>query len=321
MRSWAVRSAAVGLLAFLLGCGGSADPPLRVALSQWPSYELFRLASVADSSLSHANIRLVDFYSPLDALQAYELGLVDVLCCTLGEVLQIQDNGERNPVVLYVIDASEGADMLLAPDSLTTLSGLRGLRVGVEPGTVGEILLASVLEQAGLGPADIQRVPFHLQLQRGPLAESGLDAVVCFPPFSTRLLGHGGLATIYESSQLPNALLDVMVVEHELLEERRDELAALVRGHQQAIALRRERADWADSLMAAWERVDVADFRSSFAGIRLFPLEEQLGLLRDVLPKTSTATRRLLSSQGRLSAQAPPTQVSTASVAEAGNEP
>ena len=306
---------------WLMGCQSVDPPSIRVALSQWPAYELFRLAAFADSSQSTQNLHFVEFLAPLDARRAYELGQVDVLCCTIGEFLQIQDVGDHDPVIVYVIDSSIGGDMLLAPDTLTSLQGLRGLRVGMEPGTVSEILLLAALKDAGLELKDVQHVPLHLQLQRGPLTGSGLDAVVCFPPYSTALLKLGGLKSIYDSSQLSFLLLDVLVVERRLLEQRPEDLRSLVTIHQQAIALQKTRPQWADSLMAGWERVTVADLEASFELLALHDLPAQRRLLNGPVQHSLSVARALSHAQGLLKRSAPGNPVSSQLVQQEENKP
>jgi len=297
------------LLLALLGCRSDQGAPIRLGLSQWPAYEFFRLAEHPNltmlPAMLPASVRLVDFYSPVDLLQAYHLGQVDAITCTIVEYLHLLEMGRRDPVIVGVIDASQGADVLLAPDSLTSLSQLKGMRIGLEAGTVGEIILAGALQEAGLRPEDVRRVPFHLQLDRGPLPENDLDAVVCFPPFSSSLLRRGTLNILYDSSRLPSPLFDVLVVERRLAEERAADLGALLRTHYAVQLERQEDGAWADSLMAGWEGVPVEEFRATFAGLRLFTTQEQLPLLERQVPASLLAAHTLLARQGLLKKASP----------------
>lgn len=275
-------------------CDPRPRDPIRLGLSLWPPYEHFRLAALTDSTGGMEAFRLVSFFSPLDARRAFQLGQLDALCCTVSEALHILDSGVCDPVVCYVIDTSTGSDMLLGPDSLQTLDGLRGMRVGVESGTVGEVLLAGALREAGLAPSDIIRVPIHLQLANEPLEEIGLDAVVCFPPFSSAWQTRGGVKSLYDSSRLPRPLLDVLLVDRQLVRTRSGDLAHLVKEHQRIGGLRSQRGEWADSVMAAWERVSVEEFRATYLGLTLHSLPEQAHLMGAVLPASLEESRILL---------------------------
>jgi NitT/TauT family transport system substrate-binding protein len=291
---------ALVLILGIAACAPRRQEPVRLGLSLWPSYEHFRLAALTDSGGGMDAFRLVSFASPRDVRRAYELGQVDALCCTVGEFLHIRDSGLRDPVAVYVIDTSQGGDILLGPAHVDSLQELRGMRVGVERGTVGELLLAGALREAGLEPAEIVRVPIHLQLASDPLGEHSLDAVVCFPPFSTAWSRHPGRRILFDSSRLPHPLFDLLVVERSVLESRRADLVQLVRGHQRINDLRLRRGEWADSAMAAWERVDVEDFRATYAGLALHTVEEQARLLAEVLPIALEHHGELLMEHGLL---------------------
>lgn len=300
------------LLALVLSCADPVAPPLRLGVSQWPPYEFLRLARHQANAPFPSGIQLVDFFTPVDLLKAYQLGQVDAMACTLAEFLYILEEGGRDPVIIGIIDASRGADVVLGPDSLAGPEDLRGLRIGVEEGTVGEVLLAGALEAGGLSPQEVRRVPFHLQLDRGPLAENELDAVVCFPPFSTALMRQGGLKPLFDSAQLASPLFDVLVVERSWLLERSGDLAQLLRAFHEALRLREQRKPWADSLMATWEGSSVEEFRQAFTGFKLYTLEEQAALLAKELPASLQHTHALLVLQERLKnpLPAPPSTIS-----------
>lgn len=296
------RACPAWILLLLLGwvaCAPRPREPVRLGLSFWPPYEHFRLAALTDSGGLDA-FRLVSFASPRDVRRAYELGQVDALCCTVSEFLLIRGTGLRDPVAVYVIDTSLGGDILLGSAQVDSLQQLRGKRVGVERGTVGELLLAGALREAGLGSEEIVRVPIHLQLATDPLVEHNLDAVACFPPFSTAWSRHAGRRTLFDSSRLPHPLFDLLVVERSVLESRRADLVQLVLGHQRVNDLRLRRGDWADSAMAAWERVEVEDFRATYEGLVLHAAAEQARLLDDVLPIALEHHGELLMEHGLL---------------------
>lgn len=296
------RQAVILLLAMMMfhGCTPQNTNHLRIGVTQWPSYELLRLATHSEVNSMPADIQVVDFFTPIDLLQAYKLGQVDGLACTLSEFLQIHDEGQRDPVIIGVIDASHGADVILGPDSLDGPEDLRGLRIGVEAGTVGDLLLANALTAGGLEPGDVHRVPFHLQLDNGPLAASGLDAVVCFPPFSTHLMNLGGLKPLFDSSRLTNPIFDVLAVERTVLSTQPQVAVELLLALEGARQVRQQRGQWADSLMGVWEGISAQEFTAAFTGLTLYRLDEQPGLLERELPSSLKAAHRLLFQQGIL---------------------
>jgi ABC-type nitrate/sulfonate/bicarbonate transport system substrate-binding protein len=142
-------------------------------------------------------------------------------------------------------------------------------------------------------------------LDQGPLSENGLDAVVCFPPFSTALMRHGNLKILYDSARLAQPLFDVLVVERGMLKERPEVLRQLLVAFHKAKILREQRPDWADSLMAKWEGVSLAEFRQTFNGIKLHDLASQPAMLEKEVPASLDYVRDLLVEQGLLNGALP----------------
>ncbi len=177
--------------------------------------------------------------------------------------------------VAYVLDASIGADLVVAAPSIENVGSLEGARVGVEHGAVSTLLLHHLIEHFQLDPDSIQLYHGNQYELIHAFDEGDVDAVVTYYPYSQELLEMDGAHTVYDTSHSPELILDLLVVDSEEMEEHGQQVDLLIRGLQEAIKYRSNEPAVADSLMANRERVTVDEFRSSLASIKLFTLEEQ----------------------------------------------
>lgn len=260
----------------LTGCSGQPEAPIRLATNPWPGFDFLHLA--ADKGFFAAegvSVRLVEFMSLGDARRAFERGQVDGFAGTLSELLLARENSRRRPRIFFVTDYSNGADVLVARKSLASVADLRGRRIGVEPATMDLIVLMRALATAQLTLQDVQLVPLATQEKPAVFARGEVDAVTAYPPTSVAILGGGQAHVLFDSSQIPGEIVDILAADEEHLARRPQAFARLLRAFERARRFADDHPDEAHALMADHERISVADFRSDLGKIMLFPLAEQ----------------------------------------------
>lgn len=97
------RALLIGLAAVQLqgGCAPAPFAALRVGISPWPGFELIYLAQEQGYFREEGlEVRLLEFSSLSDTRRAYERGQVDIMACTVIEVLQAHDQ-EIDAAVTY----------------------------------------------------------------------------------------------------------------------------------------------------------------------------------------------------------------------------
>jgi NitT/TauT family transport system substrate-binding protein len=201
----AVITGAAALSAGVAACDGA--PPLNIALHPWPGYEFMRLAS--RSNLVDAPVKIVDTTTVQQSLEMIMNGSVDGAGLTLDQVLGLRRSGQDIAVAL-VFDVSAGADALLAVPEIYSLGALRGKWIGVERSTLGEIMLAKVLESAGLDRSGIE-VAYIDDDHVAAWDRGGLDAIITYDPARSQLRSRG-LRQIFDSRRLPRLIFDVLGV-------------------------------------------------------------------------------------------------------------
>ncbi|MDR9441043.1 MAG: ABC transporter substrate-binding protein, partial [Halomonas sp.] len=161
-------------------------------------------------------------------------GELDGAALTLDEVLKARAEGLPLAVIL-VFDDSVGADMVLARPQIATLADLSGARIAVERSAVGSLVLHKLLEAAGLTADQLEVVDLPPDRQLAVWRQGDIDAVVTYEPTASQLMREGA-RRLYDSSQFPDMILDVLAVRHDRLRWRTDALEALVLAHFRGLA-------------------------------------------------------------------------------------
>lgn len=262
------------LALFLSACNPAPGPPLRIGTNVWAGYEPLYLAR----SLGYyegSRIKLVELTSASEVIHALRSGSLEGAALTLDEVLNLVDEGLDLKVIL-VMDFSDGADVLLAKPGIDSLADLRDKRVAVEYAAVGAILLDSALDAAGLTASDIEivacTVDEHLE------CFPSVDAIVTFEPVKTKLLRQGA-RLLFDSSQIPGRIMDVLVVLAATTKTHSHSLELLLDGYFRARKYLDAHPEDALKRIALRQGLSSATVLSAYDGLTLPGLEENQALL------------------------------------------
>lgn len=267
--------AALGLL--LAGCSTPEPPPLRVGINPWPAYDLLWIADQKGYFRELGlEIRLEQFPGLSDTSQAMQRGKLDVAALTIGELAQ----GGTRLEPFWVLDESIGLDAIIGGPGVATLADLKGKRVGIEPDSTGTLVLHAALEQAGLTAKDVDVVLVTLTTGREMIETGLIDALVTYPPVLMRVDRLPGSTKVFDTSQMPGQVLDVLVATPQVMASRRKDLELLTQGYERALRLLREHPDEVYGLVARRNRLSLDEAKASFGdGIRFYDASGQRALL------------------------------------------
>lgn len=276
LQSRAGRLVLVGLMVLAVCACRAPEPPLRVGVLVWPPYDLAFLAADREF-VDSDDIRLVTFHSPAELARSFRYGLLDAMFTTSHFVLTLSPDVEGVRVI-YVIDASRGGDALLTKPEIDSAEDLIGRRIGVEAAPLGLYTLQRALNELELDRQDVNIVPIDTAEHFRAWHEDRVDAVVTYEPTRTQLK-QSGARELFNSRQIPDEILDVLVVRQDTIEARRDSLVGFVRGLDRALAA--YRADPQDAVSAMVQRhpISPAEFTLAMEGVELFDLSDNLQLL------------------------------------------
>ena len=198
-----------------VGCSGEPQLPFRVGTNVWPGYEPLYLAREQGLYPPSAGLRLVEYTSASEVIQAFRNGTIDAAALTLDEVLLLAETTPDLGIVL-VLDISHGADVILAQPAISSLRDLKGKRVGLESTALGAYVLTRALQTAGMRQDDVRKISLEVDEHEQAFKKGRVDAVVTFEPVRTRLMASGA-RQLFDSSMLPGEIVDVLVVRRTLL--------------------------------------------------------------------------------------------------------
>ncbi len=255
------------------------DEPLRVAINPWPAYEFATLAREKGSfEQEGVNVRLVELSSLGDCKRAFERRQVDGMFSTIVEVMLVRRGGERDARATLIIDYSDGADVILARQTIESLAGLRGKRIAAEAGSLNEVLLLRAVASAGMDWSDINVVWMpQLDMPRA-FATGQIDAAVCYPPISIEIGALGGKIS-YSTKEIPGVIMDVLAFDPAVISGRREDIDAFQRAFFRAQEYARDHPDEAYAIMAAREGLSPEEFAAALTqGVRILGRAEQESL-------------------------------------------
>jgi len=220
------------LSAALIPVAGAADTPVfSLAWSEYPSWSAFGVCDEVklidgDAGALGAieekwgvDIRLKEAeYDPCIAL--YGAGQTDAVCITNMDILNPALS--RPGVCVLPTSTSFGADACLVTSGITEVKQLKGLKVRGLALSVSEYCFVRNLEEMGEDPGGYNFVNMDpgaaaLAMQQ---KQDGFDAIVVWNPFVLDTLNkRKDTRVLFDSTTIPNEIIDTVVVAQESLDK------------------------------------------------------------------------------------------------------
>lgn len=259
------------VVSLLSGCLSEPPALLRIGTNVWPGYEPFYLSS-EQQRFNRKQIRLVEFGSAVDVMDALRQGRLEGGGLTLDEALLLTAEGIDLTVVL-VCDQSEGADVVMANPDIQQLKDLQGKRIAAETSAVGALMLESTLQAAGLTMDDIHLVSLEPREQLQAFEHGQLDAAVTFEPYKSQLARQGA-HVLFSSKELPGQILDVLVVRTDVLDQHSSALRQLLVAYFEARQQIFNNDNNVLDILNRRLRLTRPELIDAYAGLKLPTLEE-----------------------------------------------
>ncbi|MBF8224411.1 ABC transporter substrate-binding protein [Halomonas sp. 328] len=258
---------ALGCLAampvMLGGCHGQQS--LRLGIHPWPGYEPLYLAEAF--GWLPLRVELAESSNAGGSLAALLRGELDGAALTLDEVLQARAAGLPLTCVA-VLNESVGADMVVARAPLASLAALAGKRLAVERSALGELVLSQLLETSGLERDQLTLIDLPPDRQPAAWRAGHIDAAITYEPSASRLLRDGAVR-VFDSSQFPDLILDVLALRLDRLPWRGAVASALVEGHFRGLKHLKQSPGDALRRIGAWRDLSLEEAQGTFAGLEL----------------------------------------------------
>lgn len=272
---WLVVFACVSMLV-LSSCSERAAEPLRIASSPWPGYEPIYLAREL-GYLPPTRATIYELPSSDITLEAFRNRSADMATLTLDEVLELMHGGVRLRIML-VMDGSNGADAVMVSPKIKKLSDLKGKRIAIENIPLGVYMLSRLLNAANLKREDVHILSVSENKHEEMYRQGKADAFITFDPMKTRLQKLGA-HVIFDSSDIPNEIFDLMVVHEDVYMKRHKEVCDVARQWFRTQAYMQRSPDEAATVISKRLEVSPAEYIEMLRGIKTPDLQENLLLL------------------------------------------
>lgn len=261
--------AASALAPLALATCGEQPPLTRVGGIVWIGYEPLFLAR--ELGLYDSNtLRLVEMPSNSTNLMSLATGDVEAATLTLDECLLAREGGLDVRTIL-VFDYSAGADVVMCRPEIKRLQDLRGRRIGVEETAAGALMLAKLLETAGLAPDEVVKVRVTADRQLRAYLAGEVDVLVSWEPHATQLQAQGA-RRLFDSRAFPGLIVDVLVARADALERSPASFRQLLAGYFHALDYLHRSPDDAFARMAPRLGVSPDELRVAQQGLRFMDL-------------------------------------------------
>lgn len=256
---------------------GKSEVPVRIGLNAWPGYEFLSLAHTKGFFAEQGvKTELVEFSSLADARRAMEKNQIDVLGTTMFELVLARHNSEAQLRAFYVVDYSNGGDLVIGAPGVAGMADLRGKKVGVEVGSVSLYALMRGLSLSGLALADVGIVSVAQETMASEFGAGAYAAAVTYHPFSLKMLEVAGARVIFSSQEIPGEIVDVLAASNGFLEQHPKLARGIVKGFVRAVEYAHTAGTDGMSIMAAREKISEQEFRRMLASdMALVPFDEQ----------------------------------------------
>lgn len=271
----------VVLVTLITSCSKQAQSPtLKIAINPWPGYEFLYLAKeLGYYQEAGLNVDLLEVASLADAKRLYSIGKANGMTSTLVEVVRSAVEANKQTSVVLVADYSNGGDVILADNSIAEISDLTGKTVGAELSSLGVFFLHQALASKGLTLDAVTLTNVEQLDAPNVIAEGKIDAYVTYPPYSLEILRNGKFHTIFDSSLIPQTIVDVLSIESELLKQDPTITTKLRQVWRKTLEYARANPNVSNQIMAAREGISIAEFNDTLAGLRLVEASEQANVI------------------------------------------
>jgi NitT/TauT family transport system substrate-binding protein len=283
--------ACIALLFALTGCMRAPETALRIGTNVWIGSEPLYLARDL-GRLDPDAVQLVEYPSASEVLRAFRNQAIDGMVISLDELFGLAADGFQ-PRIVLIVDVSHGADVVVGRHDMRTMRDLKGRSVAVESSALGAFVLSRALTLNGMQASDVNVV--HLESNEQPSAfEKGqVDGAVTFDPYRAQFL-RAGASTLFDSTQIPGEIVDLLAVRASVIEKQPKALQALLAGWFAAIDYLKREPEDAARRMGVRQQTTAEQFLDAQRGLHIPSREENLRMLGGTTPELAVTGRRLM---------------------------
>lgn len=214
------------------------------------------------------NIEVKQFNDYVESINQYTAGSFDAVTVTNMDALSIPCAGGVDTTAVIVGDFSNGNDAIILKNK-DKLADIKGQNVNLVEFSVSHYLLARGLESVGLAEKDLKVVNTSDADMAAAYKTPEVTAVVTWKPIVSTILESPDARKVYDSSQIPGEIIDLMVVNTAVLKDNPKFAKALVGIWYETLATMKS-GTASKEAMATASGTDLKGFEEQLATTKLF---------------------------------------------------
>ncbi|WP_458129504.1 putative urea ABC transporter substrate-binding protein [Pseudomonas sp. Z2-11] len=236
-------------------------------------------------------IDVVQLNDYVESINQYTAGQFDGCTMTNMDALTIPAAGGVDSTALIVSDFSNGNDGIVLKGEGKKVADLKGMDVNLVELSVSHYLLARALDSVGLAEKDLKVVNTSDADISAAFNTDQVKAVTTWNPMLSDIKAQPGVSEVFNSSQIPGEIMDMMVVNTQTLKDNPALGKALTGAWFEVVALMNARnaaANAALEHMAKASGTDLKGFQAQLDTTKLFatPKEALAFATSEQLPAT-----------------------------------
>ena len=253
------------------------------------------------------DVEIVQINDYVESIIQYSAGEFDGVTATNMDTLSISSGGGVDTTALIVGDYSNGNDAIILKGE-GGLADLAGKPVNLVELSVSHYLLARGLDSVGLAEKDLGGVINTSDADMiAAYSTSDVEAVVTWNPLVSTILEEPGANKLYDSSDIPGEIIDIMWVNTETLAANPAFGKALTGAWYELMGLMSAGDEEVLTAMAEASGTDLAGYKAQLASTEMFwdPADAVAFTSDDALKTTMVNVAEFLFDKGILGEGAP----------------
>jgi NitT/TauT family transport system substrate-binding protein len=249
-------------------------------------------------------IEVTQFNDYVESMNQYTAGGYDAVTLTNMDGLSIPAAGGVDTTAVIVGDFSNGNDAVILKDK-AALADIKGQSVNLVEYSVSHYLLARALESAGMSEKDVKVINTADPDMVGAFQTPDVSAMVTWNPMVSEILKLPDATKVFDSTQIPGEIIDMMVANTDVLKDNPNfgkALAGIWYDTMAVMTADTPEGAAARAAMGVASGTDQAGFESQLAATKLFdkPADAVAFTTSPDLEKTMDLVRTFLFDKGLL---------------------
>ena len=280
LRTFALRKIVLGMALAIAGGAittAASAATLNVGTVVWIGYGPFYVAEAMDMYKKYGlSVKLQVFSDPALIPAAMAGGSVQGAMLTYDQVIGQVAKGLGQKVVMP-IDYSNGGDAIVAAKSITKITDFKGKKVGFNPLSPSDFLLAYALTSNGLTEKDITPVNMTPESVPAAMVSSQMPIGVTYEPSLSQILKQGGgqkFHVVYSSKNAPGLIADVLVFDDKFIKASPKDITGIMKAYLDGMAYMKAKPEESAKIIGKFMGVSAKEVKEQLPGVYNIPLAE-----------------------------------------------